>query len=110
MELGQTEVISKKVLKISTLVTVSSYIKGTLIFTLFTISNNRNENILFIGLYFVGIALILNTVVLLASLWMIFYTKHKNIKQKLWTAIAFQFANIPIAIAYFYFVINENGF
>jgi sulfite exporter TauE/SafE len=97
-------------LKTSNLITMSSYIKGTLIFTLFTISNNRNENILLIGLYFVGIALIINTVVLFASLWMIFYTEHKNIKQKLWAAIAFQFANIPIAIAYFYFVINENGF
>ncbi len=59
MELNKNELI----LKISNLVTVSSYIKGTLIFTLFTISEKNNENILFIGLYFVGIAFLVNILV-----------------------------------------------
>jgi len=94
-------------LKISNLTTVSSYIKGTLIFTLFTISKHRNDEVIIIGLYFIAAAVIVNILVLIASLSLIFITKSKEVKQKTWIAIGFQVANIPIAIAYFYFVIND---
>ena len=105
MELNYKEII----LKISNLVTVSSYIKGTLLFTLFTISNNRNDTVLMIGLAFVGIALLVNFIVLGVSLVVIITTKQTEIKQKFWIAIGFQLANIPIAIAYFYYVVNDQN-
>ncbi len=100
--------LSNIILKISNLVTVSSYIKGTLIFTLFTISNRNNDLVIIIGLYFVVIAVITNFLVLVASLALIFFTKSNEVKQKTWTAIGFQMANIPIAIAYFYFVLQSD--
>lgn len=105
MELNYKEII----LRISNLVTVSSYIKGTLLFTLFTISNNRNDTVLMIGLAFVGIAVLVNIIVLGVSLIMIYTTKQKEIKQKFWRAIGLQLANIPIAIAYFYYVVNDQN-
>jgi len=105
MELNYKEII----LKISNLVTVSSYIKGTLLFTLFTISDNRNDTVLMIGLAFVGIAVLANFIVLGASLVVIIITKQQEIKQNFWRAIGFQLANIPIAIAYFYYVVNDQN-
>lgn len=105
MELNYKEIL----LKISNLVTVSSYILGTLIFTLFTISGRRNDSILMLGIAFVGIAVLVNSIVLGVSLLVIAISKQKEIKQEFWRAIALQFANIPIAIAYFYYVINSES-
>lgn len=106
MELNYKEII----LKISNLLTVSSYIKGTLLFTLFTISNNRNDTVLMIGLAFVGIAVLVNIIVLVVSLVIIITTTQKELKQNFWIAIGLQFTNIPIAIAYFYYVVNDQNY
>lgn len=105
MELNRNELL----LKISNIVTVSSYIKGTLIFTLFTISKRGNEEVLFLGLFFVGIAVSVNILVFLITLAMLLYTNSKEYRSKFKIAIAFQLANIPIAAAYLYYVINDNG-
>jgi hypothetical protein len=92
-------------LKISKLTTVSSYIKGTLIFTLFTITEGNNDLVM-IGFFFVVLAVLTNIIVFGVSLATALLTKKKELKQKYWIAIAFQLANIPIAYAYFYYVMN----
>jgi len=94
-------------LKTSNLVTVSSYIKGTVIFTLFTISSHKNEEMMILGLYFLGIVFLINLLILLLSLGTIFITKQYAFRMKLWCAIGYQLLNIPIAIAYSYFVIQD---
>ena len=100
----------KLMLKISNLVTVSSFVKGTLIFALFTISDQKNDSIIIIGLYFIGIAFLVNLLTLLATIISIYTTKITEMKLKLWIAIGFQLANIPIAVAYFYYVITDRTF
>ena len=93
-------------LKISNLTTVSSYIKGTLIFTLFTLFDKTNNEIVLFGFFFVVIAVLVNIIVLGVSLATVLLIKTKALKKQYWIAIAFQLANIPIAIAYFYYVMN----
>jgi lysylphosphatidylglycerol synthetase-like protein (DUF2156 family) len=95
-------------LKISNLTTVSSYIKGTLIFTLFTITEDNNDLVM-IGFFFVVLAVLTNIIVFGVSLATALLTKYKELKQKYWIAIAFQLANVPIAYAYFYYVMNFGG-
>ena len=96
----------KIILKISNLVTVSSYIKGTLIFTLFTLYDKTNNEIVMIGFFFVVITVLVNIIVFGVSLASAIFTKQRDVKKQYWIAIAFQLANIPIAIAYFYYVMN----
>ena len=96
------------ILKLSNLVTISSYIIGTLIFTLFTITEKGNNEITMIGFFFVVIAVLVNGLVLGTSLMAVFFAKQKELKRKLWIAVGFQLANIPIAVAYFYYVMNDG--
>ncbi len=100
---------SKLLIKISNLVTISSYLKGTIIFTIFTISNQGNGDILYIGLYFIGFAFLVNLFVLIITLVVIRFTKDSELKIKLWISIGFQLLNIPIAITYLYFVLNNSS-
>lgn len=99
---------SNIILKISNLTTVSTYIKSTLLFTLFTISENKNETILIVGLYFAVIAFLVNALVIMGSLIALYFEKQGGVKQKIWISIGFQLANIPIGIAYFYFILNDQ--
>jgi len=93
-------------LKISNLTTVSSYVKGTFIFTLFTLFGDTNNKIVMFGFFFVVIAVLTNIIIFGLSLATVFLVKQKELKKQYWIAIAFQLANTPIAIAYFYYVMN----
>jgi len=105
MELNYHDIL----LKISNLTTVSSYIKGTIIFTLFTITEDANNDLVMLGFFFVLLAVLVNVMVFGMSLITALWIKDKELKQKYWIAIAFQLANIPIAYAYFYYVMQSGN-
>lgn len=85
------------------IITLLSFLLGTIIFSLYLYFDNSNDIGKF-GLYFVIIALIINTLLFLVNLIAIII--EGNNRLELIKTCGLMLLNIPFAILYFYIVIS----
>jgi hypothetical protein len=87
----------------STQLAIISYVIGTIIFLSYIFSNN--SKLIDVGLFYIGIALIINFIMLI---WLIYLLiTQKNHREYFVIKILILLANIPIAIFYFYLIIQN---
>jgi len=98
----ETKVYQTGIGKFSTYVAVTSFVIGTVLFLL-GMANKENETLMFAGFLYVGFALCLNKLVLIALIFCCF----KDWQQRQYYArkILLLLANVPIAACYFYILI-----
>jgi hypothetical protein len=92
-------------LSFTTQLAVISFVLGTILFLLFFL-DFKNENILFIGLFYVLAATVFNGVAFIA-LFLQFLTEKDN-REDLSIRILILLANIPIATAYLYMRVTSH--
>ncbi|MGL2967561.1 hypothetical protein [Flavobacterium sp. XGLA_31] len=89
----------------STYIAMGSFCIGTmLLFLRLTMPNE--ESLLFIGFFYVLFAILINSLVLLNLCYQFIITP--NERKTIAIRILILLANIPIALLYFYIVVNEN--
>jgi len=91
-------------LSFTTQLALISFLIGTILFLLYFLIP-KNESILFLGLFYVFAASFLNGIAFLALIFHLINNK-KNREETL-IKILIILANIPIAIAYFFILINS---
>jgi hypothetical protein len=92
-------------LSFTTQLAVISFVLGTILFLLFFL-DFKNENILFIGLFYVLAATVFNGVAFI-TLFLQFLTEKDN-REDLSIRILILLANIPIATAYLYMRVTSH--
>jgi hypothetical protein len=94
-----------KNLAFSTQVAIHSFAIGTLLFLLSFVIN-QNILLYYVGYIYVLIAAIINSLILL---WLLYYLiKNKNERQEILIEIFILLANIPIALFYFFIVVERE--